>query len=671
MHYNTLDQVPSDLKMFMANLSTRLGKDYTDEQRLLMANFGDSSICFADAGTGKTETAVGGIAVANLYHQIPADKITVMSFTRQATTELKVRYETACKKLGMRNKISFRTLDSMCKEVIEQNYEELGMDACKTKDTLSVESQAEFILEYSAENGISINPKRVRTVVHAIRSLNSGLIFDRKHVESKIAFHRTKMTYEDFTKLRAGVYSLSKVLDQVSVGDIPLYTLEILLRAPEVSKQLKAKNGLMVIDEFQDMSLLKLRLISLMCDKLVVIGDMKQQIYGFNGASSKIIEHYKEYYPDHFETFLTQSFRCDHKIAQYAKECIAPNKMHEENFKGVERSGKVEHHTEPFNHKEFAKKIGEEYRANNNVFPKTVMFLFRNNQSAIPIIESMYQERIPVQVNKYTPAHQIPVIEDLVALVELVRKPQDPTLLWILNKIVPEFQHYSKVEDNPIYRIMRKEGLDFFEVNFNYRDGYQGELLKTYLLKAKELYAQGEKASTIMNAVYVPYNELYLKRRGMYLENEPEYYMRLVAPMLKEKGFQQFLTDEMNKVRFLKEWSDRHEGVRCYTFHASKGTEADIVHILDADEGIVPNTKKIQDVIDIGAHMDAAREIRNERCLVFVANTRAKEELHIYSQGTLSALFTTNNPYAGLDAIYESTEETFEDIKAFEEFYQM
>lgn len=669
--FKTVDEFPAELMDIIRTMQVRTGMDYTEEQMVLMANFNENIVSFADPGVGKTATTVAGITLLNLYHRVPAEQITAMSFTKQATSELKVRYSDSCKKLGIRNNINFRTLDSMCFQVIQTHFEVLGMDKVNTKTTIEYARVIDYLLETAEESNIPLSPNKVRSVYRAIQTLNSGLIFDREHVESKLAFQKTGLTYEEFTQLRSGLYTLYKALDQVPRGDISLYTLEILTRSPEISAQMKEQNKIMVVDEFQDMSLLKLRLLSLLCQKLVVVGDMKQQIFGFNGASSKIIDQYKEAFKDHYQLFLTQSFRCDHTVVDYSKTLIAHNKMHEENFKGVEREGSVHIHEGRFDVNAFAAKLAEEYKANNYIFPERIMFLYRNNQSCIPIIEALYKHQVPVIANKYTPAHQIPVIKDLCALVELAKDPHILANLAILNTIVPEFRSYESIEENPLYKIMRQENCTFFETNYNFRDGYGGELLMRCLSDAREAFAKGAKTSEIFNHVYKVYNKMYLESRSYYLEQEPEFYISLVADLVKEKGYTQFKNEEMRKVTYLEEWAARNEGIRCYTFHASKGTEADRVVILDANEGIIPNTSRLQEVIDAGADIDAAREIRNERSLVFVAVTRAKRTLEIYYTGQLSSLFTGENMYPGLDAVYENNKDTYHDIEDFEIFFNM
>ena len=54
--------------------------------------------------------------------------------------------------------------------------------------------------------------------------------------------------------------------------------------------------------------------------------------------------------------------------------------------------------------------------------------------------------------------------------------------------------------------------------------------------------------------------------------------------------------------------------------------------------------------------------------LVYVAATRAKEELHIYYQKQLSSLLTTQNNYLEYDIMYESFKPSYNDVEVFKEF---
>lgn len=662
----------TDARAFIIQMSVRDKKEYTEEQIEFMSDFTKPRVGFADPGTGKTATCVAGLVVAELHNRIPADEILAMSFTRLATIELANRHELLCNKLNIKSKVNFRTLDSMCLEIVRENYDLLGMEEVNTKESLTVEEIASYILDFSEQHKLKINPQRVRSIVWAVRALNSALIFDQDHVESSLEFKSAQVSYEDFTKIRAGIYNLNKILGQIPRGDISLYTLEILTRHPDLVAKLKKRYKLMLVDEFQDMSLLKLRLLSFLTDNLVVVGDMKQQIFAFNGASPEIVNHYREFFPNATEHQLSQSFRCDNSIAEFARMLIQHNKMGGQDFKGVDRNGSVQIHDKGgFNLEAFVAGVQKSYVENRNVFDKSIMFLSRNNMSIISIAEMLFKYRIPFRVNKYEMAHQIPVIKDLVALAELARNPNNANNLHILNRLMPEFQKYETPAQNPIYKIMKKTGEDFFKINYNYQNMQWGELLVHSLIEAREAYLRGETAGKVFNALWPAYEAIYLSKHAFFLENEPKYYLNIVRDIVNAKPLQKFLSDEVEKARWTEEWTLQNEGIRCYTFHASKGTEADIVHIIDADQGMIPNVKAIDRAIKANCALTAARDIRSERCLVFVAATRAKEELHIHTSGTLSSLFTEFNEYAALDAVYEANTITYNDVSKFEEFYKM
>ena len=61
----------------------------------------------------------------------------------------------------------------------------------------------------------------------------------------------------------------------IAISDLLLYTLMLLTRHPEISIEFKKKCKLLLVDEAQDLTLLQLRVISLLSDNVVLIGDMK------------------------------------------------------------------------------------------------------------------------------------------------------------------------------------------------------------------------------------------------------------------------------------------------------------------------------------------------------------------------------------------------------------
>ena len=68
------------------------------------------------------------------------------------------------------------------------------------------------------------------------------------------------------------------------------------------------------------------------------------------------------------------------------------------------------------------------------------------------------------------------------------------------------------------------------------------------------------------------------------------------------KTYTQFLQDEAKKEQLIRENEKYFRGVRCYTMHASKGLEADVVYILDANDGLIPNTSKLNKMLKKDCH---------------------------------------------------------------------
>ena len=76
-------------------------------------------------------------------------------------------------------------------------------------------------------------------------------------------------------------------------------------------------------------------------------------------------------------------------------------------------------------------------------------------------------------------------------------------------------------------------------------------------------------------------------------------------------------------------------GIRAGTMQAMKGLEFQAVAVIGVEEGVVPDTAALTaDDEDLLAH---AQDLQRERCVLFVACTRARDHLYVSGTGTLSA----------------------------------
>ena len=679
-------------EVFFGILEAKLGKKYTAEQVEFMRDFTVPVLSESKPGTGKTTAVVAGLINAELNMQIKGESITALSFTREATLELKQRHEEAIKKLGMQKQyIQFKTLHAMCRKILMDNHELLGMETVNIGKALSMAERIEHIVNTAAEEKIPINKSKARDIVKAIENLNSSLIFEKGHVESKYCFKKCGIPFDDFTLLRKRAYRLNKIMEIVQVSDILLYTLELLLTHPEVSAKEKESRAILVFDEFQDASLLHLKLVNMLAANVIAVGDINQQIYAFNGACQEIVQKFREYYPNYKEVPFTQSFRCSQEICDYSMEIIKANGNTNVGFKGTTVPGRVifENHTDL---KGIVQDIYTKFKENNNTFKVDTMFLFRNNMLAIPLAEEMYKCRewdpvekrfrneMPFRINGYKPAYEIDIIKDLCAICNIVRSPREVSNLGILNKLLVEYAGYRAPSEMPVYKVMTKKRCDFFEamnqIKFN-ADRNAGEVMEMFL-KVDEAYKLKATTRDLFNLIYPLYNAVWLKKNAYRLEQEPTHYINLVVPLIADKNYDKFLEDEIKKAEFINGCVKKREGIRNYTLHGAKGLEAPVVYILCAEEALIPNQKELTETLKYNCMLDAAKNIRNERSLIHVGVTRAMYEVHISYDNQLASLFgrlkengdidTSNNIYEELDETYARNKEFFNDVESFIDF---
>lgn len=668
------DGIPKEI--VIAKLEQMQGREFNKEQKELLSDFTKSIISFSDPGTGKTHTVVNGLIIAELCDRIPAKNMIAVSFTRAASGELAERHKKLCLRLGIGSQVKFKTFMGFCLEIIKSNYSKFGWrEFKKTQSEMNAEEVVNYFRDTCKFYGVEIEDKVYIKTYNAIKKLNSSLIFDERHILNKIEFKRLGLSVEQVQFLRKAVYDLNRYSGSVTVGDILLYTLELLIKFPEISRQLKSEIQVLLVDEFQDMSVLQLLLCRLISDKLIAIGDINQQIYSFNGACGIIVQKFKEFYPDAKEVRLMQSYRCKQEICDFAYSIVEPNGMLSEPPRGISSGGVVEFH-KGLNTAEIVANIKVEMEENNNVFQTDQMFLCRNNYSIIPMAEELYKNKVPFRIipkndkdTGFPKANFLEVISDLCEVFELARTPYNANALYVLKKFWPEFSSYKKASDIPLARIMEDEGCSFLEAcgKYVFKDKQTAGIIIPRLMAIDDMFVERKPIRDMIQEIYPIMYENYFKRRLIYMKEKPDYWLKLID-CLMDKSYQKFIADENAKDKWVDDWIKKRYGIRLYTMHGSKGLEADIVHIIDANEGVVPNLKRLKETQSMKCFMDAADNVRNERSLGYVAVTRARNEVHIYYDTELASIFTGVNKFKGLDKIYESYVDTYDDIKSFEEF---
>lgn len=650
------------------------GKSLNEKQRMLAEDITTPTISFSDPGTGKTETMIKALVVAELVHGIPAQNIVAVSFTRAAKGELKGRHQKLCKELSIGSRIHFKTFMGYCLEIIKDNYKLFGWrDFRKCQSEMSNDDAFDYIQSNCNYYNIDIDESKYLKIYRAINALNSSLVMDENHIVTRVNFKQLGISVEQFQFLRKAVYDSGRFDGSITVKDILLFTLELLLKNPELSEKYRKQNRILLVDEFQDMSVLQLLLCYLLSDNLIAIGDMNQQIYSFNGACGEIVAKYKELYPNAKEIRLDQSYRCAQEIADYAYDVVKYNGMLESPFKGVTTGGIV-NVQRGIDFEQVARKFKEEMDNNNGNIISDEMFLCRNNYSIIPLAEYLFQNKIPFRINikndresGFPRADKMEAISDYCHILELFRMPYQSSCTWALYKIWPEFVNYTK--NNPIGKIMDEERCSFLEACelYKFKDVETAKHIINILTEIDEMYLED---ATVMEMIEVlrPLMEVnWFKKRIFRMNETPEYWLKMAAPVL-DKPYGKFIAEEKEKDAWAVLWAAKDMGLKLYTLHGSKGLEADTVTILSANYGTIPNVKRLKTTLDYKCWIDAAETVRNERSLCYVGITRAKRVVNIIYDDDIAPMINRENTYQKLDEIYAANLSKFDDISGFRRF---
>ena len=113
---------------------------------------------------------------------------------------------------------------------------------------------------------------------------------------------RVRIFYELFTPLYDGYRKYCVNKSYLDFDDLIIQTIKLLKQNPEIRNIYLNKYKYVLVDEFQDVNNLQVRLLDLLLKpetQLFCVGDDWQSIYGFRGSEVDYIVNFEKYF---FET---------------------------------------------------------------------------------------------------------------------------------------------------------------------------------------------------------------------------------------------------------------------------------------------------------------------------------------------------------------------------------
>jgi ATP-dependent DNA helicase UvrD/PcrA len=279
-------------------------------------------LVIAGAGSGKTRTLI--YRVARLIESgVPPGAILLLTFTRRASQEMLRRVEHL---VGDRTRaVAGGTFHSFANLTLRQFGSAIGL---KPNFTILDRSDMEDVVNLlRTRMGLGSRDRRFPkkgAITEAIsmarnkrRELGEEIEFDFPH----LAEHR-----DDLVRLAAAYDAYKRERGLLDYDDLLYRLADLLEQHDNVRRRLSDTYRYVMIDEYQDTNLIQAELVRLLAAthrNVMAVGDDAQSIYSFRGANFRNIMDFPDIFPGARVIKLEQNYRSLQGILDVANEVIS------------------------------------------------------------------------------------------------------------------------------------------------------------------------------------------------------------------------------------------------------------------------------------------------------------------------------------------------------------
>lgn len=280
-----------------------------DQARAAMALRGPVAI-IAGPGSGKTRTVSHRIAYGVRLGVFSPSRVLALSYTNRAAAELRVRL----RELGV-SSVQVRTFHSAALSQLQYFWPQVtGYSAPKL-----LTSKWASIAEVATELKLKLSEGQLAQVVTEIEYLGYAM----KDPED---FSSTALEQERFVSLARGYRTLKQQRRQIDWEDAILLCTGMLRNEPRLMSQFEQQYRHFTVDEYQDISPLQQGLLETWLgerEDLCVVGDPRQTIYSFAGASSEFLLGFESRFDSAVVVELNRNYRSGKDIVKAANRVIS------------------------------------------------------------------------------------------------------------------------------------------------------------------------------------------------------------------------------------------------------------------------------------------------------------------------------------------------------------
>ncbi len=388
----------------------------------------------AGAGTGKTAVIAERFRRLVIGGASPSS-ILVMTFTDRAAAEMRERIED----LVGESAPAVGTFHAIALWWLRADGRSIGVPAgfriVTGADRWILARELMWELGDLALTGDERPDDLVAPALQMLERLKQELVpFERLHAWAKKAEDREKAELMQACVRLFRAYEQACRKDRLlDFEDLLTLTVKMLSERPALLDTYRTRYPHVLVDEYQDLNLAQERLVELIAGAAqpFVVGDDDQSIYRFRGASRASLERFLRAFPEAQTVTLGRNHRSSRRIVAAASALIANNGERLPKLLRSSRSGeKVELWSCPDGVTEAEAIASEASRLiESGLAAGGIAVLCRTNAIARPIAEALSVHGLPHVVSGGHGFYDRPEIKDAIALLRVLRDPNDVVAL--------------------------------------------------------------------------------------------------------------------------------------------------------------------------------------------------------------------------------------------------
>lgn len=583
------------------------------EQMVAATTQAQNTLVLAGAGTGKTRTIVARIAHLVTTGTDPR-RIVALTFTRASAQEMAGRVASL---VGHRSTgLQSTTFHAWAMRLIRSHPEVFGYEGWSVIDA---DDQRSLM-------GI-IRGRRKAGEFPAARELLSAFSFSRNAatpLRDAIASHLPAYV-DDMEAIVAAAHSYArykqdrKYLDYDDILAVLAATLE---SRPDVADWLGQNLDHLLIDEMQDTNPLQWRIIDSLMGRLSLfaVGDDAQSIYGFRGADFASIHSFSERVPDTFLVRLEENYRSTQEILDVSNWLLANSPLdYNKHLRAARGTGQRPEMREFENKFLEAAWIADDISAQHDegLLWRDHLALVRTNYGGRALEGCLLDRKIPYRYLGGTKLLESAHIRDVLSALRVAANPRDDLAWMRLLCLLPKVGEVTAT--NAIVKML--DALDLGASTDEARSKGAPMLGKELLTSLNAIEAgQQDVPGSIRIAVEALRPLLENKYSKQNWEARRRDYEPLIDLAKGQPSIGEFISEYLiNPVYVSKvEAEGADDAVTIATVHSAKGLEATRGYVVDVSPGRYP-----------WANADGDHEVEEERRVLYVALTRAKDFLSV------------------------------------------